>query len=271
MNLPSKRIAYVILTWNSAAYINKCLDSIAFAHTTGEFIVYVVDNGSADDTVSIIKSWKHNHPNVDFELFQNEKNLGTTISRNIAIKKAVEQTAYICILDSDTEINRDAIGKMCHALDSDENIGIIGPVLTGRNGEIQNSGRGLPTLTLKLLKIMPLKSLRKRGEKMEIISKNDDLTDVGYLMSACWLIRSDVIRNIGMLDENIFYAPEDVEYCLRAWENNWRVVYMNNVQIYHAWQRLSRKKLFSKHNYEHVKGLLYLFWKYKFLFKAKYP
>ena len=271
MNLQLKRIAYVILTWNSSAYISKCLDSIEFAHAIDEFIVYVVDNGSTDDTVDSIKIWKQNHPAVDLELYQNKKNLGTTISRNMAIKKAIEQAAYICVLDSDTEVNHDAIEKMCQTLDSNKDIGIIGPVLTGRDGDLQNSGRRLPTLTLKLLKIMPFKSLRKRGEEMEIIPKNDGITEVGYLMSACWLIRSDVIRNIGMLDENIFYAPEDVEYCLRAWENNWRVVYMNNVQIYHAWQRLSRKKLFSKHNYEHVKGLLYLFWKYKFLFKAKYP
>ena len=81
-------------------------------------------------------------------------------------------------------------------------------------------------------------------------------------MSACWLMRADLVHEIGLLDEKIFYAPEDVEYCLRAWENGYRVLLDRRVKIIHELQRLSRKKLISKHNWEHIKGLLYLYNKY---------
>lgn len=76
---------------------------------------------------------------------------------------------------------------------------------------------------------------------MEMIPKEHEITDVGYLMSACWMMPAILIEKIGLLDENIFYAPEDVEYCLRAWKRGYRVCYDQDALIVHAWQRLSRK------------------------------
>lgn len=265
------KTGYVILTWNSESYISKCLNSIAKTTNNEEINIYIVDNGSCDSTAYYIDKWKETHPYINLYFWQNQYNLGTTVSRNIALRKAIKNNEYICILDSDTEINAEAIERMIQVLADNKDIGIVGPVMRDYEGKIQNSGRALPTLKIKLMKILPFSKLRYLGESMEIIEKDKEITDVGYLMSACWLLRSDNIEKIGLLDENIFYAPEDVEYCLRAWEKGFRVSYINSVQIYHAWQRLSRRKLFSRHNYEHIKGLMYLFWKYKFLFKARYP
>ena len=105
---------------------------------------------------------------------------------------------------------------------------------------------------------------------MEYIAKSEgEVSPVGYLMSACWLIRRECIEDIGLLDENIFYAPEDVEYCIRAWKKGWHVLYDGRCSIIHEWQRLSRKKLISKHNWEHIKGLMYLFNKYGFYFSSE--
>ena len=74
---------------------------------------------------------------------------------------------------------------------------------------------------------------------------------------------------IGYLDENIFYAPEDVDYCIRTWQAGLRVMYCYDADILHHWQRLSRKQLISKHNWEHIKGLLYMFSKHRYVFSAK--
>lgn len=54
---------------------------------------------------------------------------------------------------------------------------------------------------------------------------DNNIFKVGYLMSACWVMRTELIDKIGLLDENIFYAPEDVEFCLRAWVNGYNVLY----------------------------------------------
>lgn len=263
------RYAFIVLTWNSEKYISDCLDSIDEAMAGTDTTVYVIDNGSTDHTVDYIRNWNNKSHNIKIDLTQLKKNTGTTVSRNIGLRKAINSSNYICVLDSDTKINKDAIVRLAEVVDTYKKVGIVGPVLRGLDGTIQNSGRAIPTMLIKMLKVMPFGSLRKKGENKEVIPKVNAITPVGYLMSACWFMRSRIVDDVGLLDEKIFYAPEDVEYCLRMWQNGYAVVYDKTVAITHAWQRLSRKKLISKHNYEHIKGLAYLFVKYKYLFNKK--
>lgn len=264
--MPKYDLAFVILTWNSEGYIAKCLQSI---NTINSFDVkvYVIENGSRDKTSQVLQRLQKELRHINLEIIPLSENKGTTVSRNIGLRKAYQEAKYICILDSDTVINENAIQYMIDVLEKNSQIGIVGPMLKGLDGAIQNSGRGIPTVVLKALKVLPIKRLKQKGESLEKIPKNTDITQVGYLMSACWLLPSSLIEKIGFLDENIFYAPEDVEYCLRAWQEGYQVVYAKKVSIIHAWQRLSRKKLFSKHNWEHIKGLIYLFHKYHCYFQ----
>lgn len=96
----------------------------------------------------------------------------------------------------------------------------------------------------------------------------DGVQDVGYLLSACWMMRRNVLEEVGLLDERIFYAPEDVDYCVRVHRAGFRVAWYHDVEIIHEYQRLSKRKLVSKMNWEHVKGLVYFFRKYGYLFDA---
>lgn len=266
-------IGFVILTWNSERYIEKCIESI-FLLRDFRVVICVVDNGSSDKTIQILKELKKHAlvQEIDLDIIRLDKNRGTTVSRNLGIKKILHKIKNLCILDSDTVINKDAVQDMLQVLYENKKNGIVGPRMATSGGIEQQSGRNIPTMRLKLLKVMPIKILREKGEAMERISNFDgNVVPVGYLMSACWFMRADLVHEIGFLDEKIFYAPEDVEYCLRAWENGYRVLLDRRVEIIHEWQRLSRKKIISKHNWEHLKGLFYLYSKYGLWFsKEKY-
>ena len=257
-------IGFVILTWNSERYIRTCIESI-FSLSDLHVIICVVDNGSSDQTIQILEDLrKESIPqSMEMDIIRLNKNHGTTISRNLGIKKILPRIKNLCILDSDTVINKKAVLDMLQILHENKKNGIVGPKMETSGGVEQQSGRNIPSMKLKLLKVMPVKSLRRRGEEMERIADiHEDVAPVGYLMSACWFMRADFVRENGLLDEKIFYAPEDVEYCLRAWRNGYRVLLDRRVKIIHEWQRLSRKKLISKHNWEHIKGLFYLYNKY---------
>lgn len=264
------KIAYIILTWNSEKYIFDCLHSI-FAVKDIESQVIVVDNGSKDKTLEILNGFllKNSYQNF-LQVISLDYNAGTTISRNIGLKKVDDDVNYVCILDSDTQINREAILKLTEYLNADSEIGIIAPKLISANGKIQPSDRNIPTATIKFLKAVPLKVIQKYGEKLEKPghANKKHPYSVGYLMSAFWMFKPSLIKEIGLLDEKIFYAPEDVEYCIRVHKSGKKVLCCPEVSILHQWQRISKKRFVSKMNYEHIKGLLYLFYKHHFFFSA---
>ncbi len=269
------KIGFVILAWNSENCIYSCLASIFSLdgdRLCGKIIV--IDNGSADQTAGQIdKVIADYNCQSEFtcEVHKLDRNYGTTISRNIGLKRLIDEDIdYICILDSDTVVNTDAILTLTNVLDKDRTVGIIGPRMKDKNSVYQHSGRNLPTLTEKLYKVLPVRALREKGVHMEgsILESGNGYVTVGYLMSACWMMRKELLTEIGLLDEKIFYAPEDVDYCIRCQKAGYSVRYCYDAEIIHEWQRLSRKKLFSKHNYEHIKGLAYLFWKHRYMVSA---
>lgn len=263
-------VGFVILVWNSQNVIKACLSSILNMDDIDTYVV-LIDNGSTDHSIkyaqNIIKD------DNSFEIIRYKKNIGTTVSRNLGLLKLKEKNVdYYCILDSDTIVNQEAFIKMTYELENHHEYGIIGPQMIDSKGISQISARAFPTLLEKLYKGIPIKTLQKLGEKMELQSpKYDDLSSysVDYLMSACWLLRPEAVEKVGLLDEKIFYAPEDAEYCIRMWKAGYKIAFCPQAQIIHEWQRLSKKKLISKMNWEHIKGLAYMFIKHKYMFNTK--
>lgn len=260
-------IAFVILTWNSEWCIESCLESIVDLGLD-KIEVFVVDNGSDDGTLDIEFKVAREHSFV--HVLPQTENLGTTMSRNIALKLISPDVDYVCVLDSDTEVNLDALVKLVSALRSDSSIGIVGPSMKNRDAMIQLSGRNLPTLGIKLRKACPVRSVQEKGEAMEVpfSARGGEFQDVDYLLSACWVLPRHVLDTVGLLDERIFYAPEDVDYCLRCHKAGYRIVLCRSAEIVHEYTRLSKKKLVSKINVEHIKGLAYYFKKHGYLFDA---
>lgn len=263
------KIAYVILTWNSEKVIGDCLESIAKIREQN-FEIIIVDNGSHDGTIQIIEDFAASIPDILIKKILLEKNYGTTISRNIGLKSMSDDTDYVCILDSDTIINQEAVTELISCLNEDESNAIAGPHMVNLEGIEQVTAKKIPTAALKFSKAFPFRPIQKIGERKEKYDFSDKKRTyaVGYLISACWMIKRDVIKILGPLDENIFYSPEDVEYCVRAWKAGLRVIYCPDAHIIHATQRISKKKLISRHNWEHLKGLVYFFKKYGLFFSS---
>lgn len=262
-----ERLAFVILTWNSEHYIADCIESVLSVDCF-EILVLVIDNGSTDGTLGILDSFADDPRLIVIKL---SENIGTTKSRNIALRAIPDDYDYVCVLDSDTRVNGKAFEVMAEVLVADPTIGVVGPQLATSAGVIQLSGRNLPTLGIKLSKACPISSISYKGAQKEVpdTPEINGLRDVGYLLSACWMMPRNIFDEVGYLDEAIFYAPEDVDFCVRIKTAGRRVVFCKRAQIVHEYQRISKQKLISKSNIEHVKGLVHYFRKHGYLFNAK--
>lgn len=261
-------VSVIILTWNSEEYINNCIRSV-FKDAASSNIkteVIVIDNGSFDRTYEMLENLKREYPNI--EIIKLDKNYGTTVSRNMGIIKS--KGKYIFVLDSDTILLPGVLSELIKTIEDGEKIGIAAPRLIFPDETIQKSCKRFPTAKIKIYKFLPIEKLRNIAEKEEIYDREvyqQDFTkviEVDVCCSAAWMINREAIDEVGLLDEKIFYSPEDVDYCVRIWLSNWKVIYNPKVKVVHYSQRLSYKKISIA--LLHIKGLLYFFRKYQYFF-----
>jgi GT2 family glycosyltransferase len=258
------RISAVILSFNSARYLERCLTALiaALQAGPGPDEIFVVENGSQDGSVAILQRFEQSHPGLVHGIY-NAQNLGTTASRNQALRRASGR--YVLIMDSDVEVPPGTIDRLVERLQADPGIGLVVPRLLYPSGNLQMSTDVFPTLTRKLQRFLALRAMERAMPDPDA----DRLHEVDYAISAFWLLPAGVVREVGLLDEAIFYSPEDVDYCLRIWSAGYRIVYDPSVQAVHDTQELSRGFKLSRFTFSHAAGLLYLFRKHRYMFSRR--
>lgn len=259
-------ISCVILSWNSERYLANCLRTLVLDLKQHDisFEIFVVDNGSHDRTVSILEEFHRQYPNWIHPLYL-DHNTGTTYSRNLALKRV--RGRYICVLDMDVEVSPGAIVQLIRTLEQNAGVGLVAPQLVYPDGTLQKSTDEFPTVLTKLQRYFFLKQIENRhyDRASKPTNRQSDLSEVDYAISAVWIFRRELLEKVGFLDEKFFYAPEDVDYCLRIWRSGFTVVCDPTVTCVHHTQEISRRRL-SRATIQHILGLCYYFKKHKYLF-----
>lgn len=254
-------ISFVILTWNSEKYIEECIRTLllSLGSSKYKYEIFVVDNGSVDNSSGILRKLNAEYPDSLFPIFL-DKNVGTTVSRNIALKKATGD--YICIMDSDVIVSYGIFQDLIDTLREKPSIGMVVPKIVYPDGNWQKSIDEFPTLTNKIKRFVNL----RRIELAEAKEYCDEIKSrpVDYAISAFWFFRHNIIDKVGLLDEKIFYSPEDVDFCIRIWKCGYEILYVTNIQVIHHTQELSRGLKLNKTKLSHIKGLIYLFMKHRY-------
>lgn len=249
-------LTFITLTWNSQAYVRGCLDSVLVRCAADGLKpeIIVVDNGSRDRSVDIVNEFGRNYPEA-VTLVALGRNCGTTLPRNLALKRA--QSPYICILDSDTEFVSGSIRPVLDSLARDPGLAIVAPRLVLPDGSTQHSVKRFPTFVDKLRKV-PGILLGRTVARPDFYPSFPftGCTRVDTAISACWFFRADLPHTVGLLDEGIFYAPEDVEFSARIREAGLDIMYDPGLTLLHHTQQISHRRPFSRVSLSHLKGLL---------------
>jgi GT2 family glycosyltransferase len=254
------RVSAVILSFNSARYIEACIRSLAaaLAPAADRDEIWVVENGSTDGSVAILQRLEQEF--AELRVIYCAHNTGTTVSRNLALRRA--RGRYIMIIDSDVEVEAGTIDALIAVLDREPRCGIAAPRLVFPDGRPQLSTDAFPTIGRKLQRFVAL----RRIESAVKPPARDELRRVDYAISAFWAMRREMLDRVGYFDERIFYSPEDVDYCLRVWQAGYAVLHVGAAEAVHDGQEVSRRFARPLFMLRHVKGLLYLFCKHRYGF-----
>jgi len=262
-------ITAIILTWNSRGHVGRCLDTLERTAAGMPVEVFVVDNGSTDGTADIVAARSPATRFAAFHLIRLATNRGTTWSRNLAIRQS--RGRYLLVLDADAEVLPGAVETLVGEVRDQARVGIVGPRLLGPDGSTQPGCKRFPTLRTKILKVLPGAQPQGLARDDELYAQalyeGDAVRDVDYCISAAWLVNVAAVREVGLLDEQIFYAPEDVDYCLRMWQQGWRVRYHPGARVIHHTQRASYRSV--RMMLLHAWGLVHHFRKHRYLWSRE--
>lgn len=223
-------ISVCIVNYQAKDYLRDCLRSL-YEHTASTFEVILVDNGSTDGSLEMLKD---EFPDV--QIIENPDNLGFTRPMNQALEQG--RGRYLLQLNPDTIILPAALDRLVAFLESHPEIGICGPKVLNRDGSLQEQcrrGESTPWAVIsyftRLNKLFPDSKLFG-GYLLNYIDE-DQTHPVAGVSGSCMLIRKAVIDQIGYLDERFFAYQEDADYCFRTREAGWEVYYLPEAQIIH--------------------------------------
>ncbi len=235
----------IILNWNRWQDTIECVES-CLKLTYTNFRILIVDNGSTDNSESILRE---RFPSVEF--VQTGENLGFAGGNNAGIRRALEQGAdYIWLLNNDTVVEPDSLSELMKVAEIGERIGIVGskvyyydePQKIWFAGGIWDKYRSFTS---------------HRGINEVDTGQYDGISTVGFISGCSLLARSLMIKEIGMMKEDYFLYWEDVDWNATAAEQGWKILFAPRSRIRHKVSSSTNDKSRLQSYYFMRSGLLF--------------
>jgi GT2 family glycosyltransferase len=229
-----KELSIIIVTYNSAACIQDCLDSV-YAQGFKDYEVIVIDNYSRDATAAIIKN---RYPEIAF--IENADNLGVCRARNLGIARA--QGRFIIFIDHDVKLAGNFLENIYRAIKGRENVGAAGPkILTADGSRVYSAG-------IHRSFLWRFHDIGSGHRDDEGLAKKKDVFGVSAAAIICRREALEAIRQDNeYFDEDFFYFLEDVDLCWRLQKKSWRILYAPEAVCFHRGGRSRNKDGFSQY------------------------
>ncbi|OIO07722.1 hypothetical protein AUJ27_01975 [Candidatus Falkowbacteria bacterium CG1_02_37_44] len=217
-----KKLSVIIINYNTPAITEKAIRAFQKNATGLDYEIILIDNNSSQKiSDDIIKE-------LNLKYIINDQNLGFAKAINQGIKAA--RAEYILLLNSDVIVEKQAIAELLGYFEKENQAGIIGPKFIYPDGKNQISSGKFSNFWCELFRFTLLYKILPFG----IYNKDfKNVRSVDWLSGGCILIRQQVIERIGLFNENYFFGTEDKDFCLRAKNNGWQVIYYPPAQVIH--------------------------------------
>jgi len=242
-------IGIIVPSYNNSNYLEKCIKSIFSKINSENFKIMIVDNASQDEKVKELLA--NLEKNNKIFVLKNLENLGFGRAINLGMNHLhtkCKDIKYIIVLNQDTQILNDIFREIITFMENQKDIGICGPRLFNHDGTIQNSFYTFPSISKKTFQLLGLKRLSSIFIKCGIFNKLlpsfassylknfSDIynpIEVPWITGACMIIKKRVFEDIGGFDENYKMYSEEMDFCLRARKNGWKIYYVPQAEVLH--------------------------------------
>lgn len=234
--------AIIILNWNGVKDTLPCLDSLAKA--SGDFRVYVVDNGSTDNSLELIAKWAGEHKGFDMKIVPLGKNYGFAKGNNkgIAVAKQDNPSSYL-LLNNDTEVTPDFLEQLQTFAKNKPEYKVLTPLIFFHSDKtkIWNAGGQFK---------WGIRKYYYNNCTADVI-KEKEFIPITFVTGCALYFTPDVLRDDDtVFTEKFFFGEEDCEFSIRMKKQGVKVACVLNSVIYH--------KVASSSNPISLPGKLYI-------------
>lgn len=229
------RVCIIVLNWNGLEDTRECLKSLQDVEYPN-YEVVLVDNGSDGDDCPVLMGEFGGY----IRLVQNDRNYGCGEGFNAGIRHAMQppQPDYILITNNDIVVAPDFLDELVKVVESDKQIGLVGPKVyyydyQGRKDVIWSAGGRIRWWLVEVHRLIE--------ENLNDSPDYSPQTEVDWVSGAVLMFRSCLVEEVGLLDPWYFFGHEDIDYCLRARQRNFRTVYVPTARVWHKVGASARK------------------------------
>jgi len=229
-----KKCSVIILNYNGKKYLKECLNSL-MNQTYSDYEIIISDNGSTDGSVDFIKK---SYPRII--LIENGENLGYADGNNRGIRKATGD--YIVILNNDTKTDKNWLKNLVEVANSDKKIAVAG-------GKVywMNDPKRIQSIGGKLRKWNNFIHLGSRIGQNEIDKgQYENVINIDYALGCSFLIKKDVLKEMGLFDEKYFIYNEEIDLQYRIKRSGYKIVYSPKAKIWHLGSAVVGRETYKK-------------------------
>jgi GT2 family glycosyltransferase len=223
-------VSVIVVNRNTREILRSCLVSL-LAQTAGpSFEVAVVDNGSTDGSVEMVRD---EFPQA--LLISNTLNRGFAAANNQAMRLA--RGRYVLLLNSDTVVRDGAIQKTLAFAEEHPEAAVVGCRVLNADGSLQPTCFRFPGLINMLLSATYLYKVFPRsrffGRERMTWWDRDDVREVDVVTGCFMLVRREAIEDVGLMDERFFMYGEETDWCYRFTKAGWKNLFYPGASIVH--------------------------------------
>ena len=216
------------MNYNTRNRLEECLGSIYENPARNSFEVLVVDNNSADGSIDMVREKFPRAKAIAFE-----RNLGFVKANNHAIRDSAG--GLVLLLNSDAQLMEGSLDALADFLRSRPEVGIVGCRQVDGEGRLQLTWGKFPSLKNEIIRKAMHQRLSVDGSTVRdyLSWKYQSTSDVDWVAGSCMMVRREVCKQVGLMDENIFMYFEDIDWCRRARNAGWKILYAPEITVIH--------------------------------------